>query len=278
MIYTLERISKHYPTREGSFVPALAELSLGVGEGEQLALIGKSGAGKSTLFRLLNATLRPTSGTLLFAGRDTGALGGRELRAVRRRIGTVYQQHQLVPSLSVLDNVLCGKLGGWSLWQTIRNSVSPGRIEVEEALHALEQVGLAERRRARADELSGGQQQRLAIARMLMQDPDVILADEPVASLDPALSEAIIALLVRLAETKSRRRTLIVALHTVELALAHFPRILALGDGRVAFDAPPQSIGAGALAELYRGDDSGTTNERTRGDVDPFGFRANCAR
>ncbi|HEX8422813.1 MAG TPA: ATP-binding cassette domain-containing protein, partial [Pyrinomonadaceae bacterium] len=147
MIYTLERISKHYLTREGSFVAALDELSLGVSEGEQLALIGKSGAGKSTLFRLLNATLRPTSGTLRFAGQDTGALGGRELRAVRRRIGTVYQQHQLVPSLSVLDNVLCGKLGGWSLWQTLRNTVSPGRLEVEEATHALEQVGLADRRR-----------------------------------------------------------------------------------------------------------------------------------
>jgi phosphonate transport system ATP-binding protein len=278
VIYTLERISKHYPTREGSTLRALDELSLGVREGEQLALIGKSGAGKSTLFRLLNATLRPTSGTLLFADRDTGALGGRELRALRRRIGTIHQQHQLVPSLSVLDNALCGKLGGWSLFQTLKNTVRPGRAEVEEALHALEQVGLADRRRARADELSGGQQQRLAIARMLMQDPDVILADEPVASLDPALSEAITSLLVRLAETEGRRRTLVVALHTVELALAHFPRIIALGDGRVAFDAPPQGIGAGALAELYRGDDPGRTDGKERGDVDPFGFSAHCAR
>lgn len=278
MIYTLDRISRHYPTRNGGIIRALEDLSLNVGAGEQLALIGRSGAGKSTLFRHLNVTLRPTTGTLRFDGRDTGTLAGRDLRAIRRRIGTIYQQHHLVPSLTALENALCGKLGQWSLFKTLRNTFKPGKAEVAQALHALDLVGLAERRSARADELSGGQQQRLAIARMLMQDPDVILADEPVASLDPALSEAITSLLVRLAETEGRRRTLVVALHTVELALAHFPRIIALGDGRVAFDAPPQGIGAGALAELYRGDDPGRTDGKERGDVDPFGFSAHCAR
>ena len=273
MIYQLDRVSKHYPTREGGLVRSLEDLSLGVGAGEQIALIGKSGAGKTTLFRLLNATLRPTRGTILFDNRDTATLGGRELRAVRRRIGTVYQQHHLVPSLTVLENALCGKLGQWSLLQTLRNTVHPGKLETEEALHALELVGLAERRRARADELSGGQQQRLAIARMLMQDPDVILADEPVASLDPALSEQITALLVRLAETEGRRRTLVVALHTVELALAHFPRIVALRNGRVSFDAPPREVGRDALSELYAGEEAAT--ERGR-DAEPLKLRTNC--
>lgn len=276
MIYTLDRISRHYPTRSGGIVRALEDLSLNVGAGEHLALIGRSGAGKSTLFRHLNVTLRPTTGTLRFDGRDTGTLAGRDLRAIRRRIGTIYQQHHLVPSLTALENALCGKLGQWSLFRTLRNTFKPGKAEVAEALHALDLVGLAERRNARADELSGGQQQRLAIARMLMQEPDVILADEPVASLDPALSEAITSLLVRLADEEGRRRTLIVALHSIDLALRHFPRIVALSGGRVAFDAPPQAIGGDALAEIYRGDDSGS-DDRGRRDPAPHELRVNCA-
>lgn len=274
MIYALDRITKHYLTREGP-VRSLDDLSLGVRPGEQVALIGKSGAGKTTLFRLLNATLRPTSGTLRFDGRDMAVLSGRELRAVRRRIGTVYQQHHLVPSLSVIDNTLCGRLGQWSLLHTVRSTISPTRRETEEAMHTLELVGLVDKRRARADELSGGQQQRLAIARMLMQNPDVILADEPVASLDPALSEAITSLLLRLAN-EGQRRTLIVALHDVKLALSYFPRVVGLRDGRLAFDTPPTNLRGEHLAALYAGDNA-KTKEAARRDVDPW-CELRCAR
>lgn len=261
MIYSLEAIAKHYSTRQGMVI-ALNSLTFRVQAGERLAMIGKSGSGKTTLFRLLNATLRPSVGSLHFKGQDVGDISGRDLRAMRRSIGTVYQQHQLVPSLSALDNALCGRLGRWSLLHTVRSALRPTRLETEEALHALESVGLADKRQARADELSGGQQQRLAIARVLMQDPEIILADEPVASLDPALSEAIISLLVRLAN--ERGRTLIIALHDVALALRHFPRVIALHDGRVMFDAPSTSVHGDALDALYVADEAKQTKESLR--------------
>lgn len=251
MIYTLEQVTKEFPSRAGT-TRALDGLSLSVGGSERLALIGKSGAGKTTLFRLLNATLRPTRGRLLFDGRDVGAMPARELRAMRRRVGTVYQQHYLVPSLSALDNALCGRLGDWSLWQTARSLVRPARSDVEEAEHVLELVGLKEKLRERADALSGGQQQRLAIARVLMQRADVILADEPVASLDPGLADSIMNLLHAVADDGGR--TLVVALHNVELALSHFPRVVALRDGAVAFDAEAARLGRDTLEEFYAGE------------------------
>ena len=257
MIYSLDRITKHYPAA-GGLTRSLDDLSLGVHPGERLALIGRSGAGKTTLFRLLNGMLRPTSGTLHFDGRNVGAMSGRELRAMRRRIGMVYQQHHLVPSLSALDNTLCGRLGYWSVWRTLRAALKPSRAETEWALHTLEAVGLADKRAARADELSGGQQQRLAIARALMQDPEVILADEPVASLDPGLAESIATLLVKVADERRPQRTLIVTLHTVELALRHFPRVVGVNAGRIAFDVPAAEVSRDALDILYAGSEAQT--------------------
>ncbi|GAC1445950.1 MAG: ATP-binding cassette domain-containing protein [Pyrinomonadaceae bacterium] len=266
MIYALDSITKHYMTRDGA-VHSLNGLSFGVKSGERLAMIGKSGAGKTTLFRLLNATLRPTSGTLHFDKHNVGDLTGRELRAMRRRIGTIYQQHHLVSSLSALDNTLCGRLGHWSLWRTVRSTMRPTKRDAEEALHALESVGLADKRFARADELSGGQQQRLAIARVLLQKPDVILADEPVASLDPTLAENIITLLI--AHADEQKRTLIVTLHAVELALRHFPRIVALREGRLAFDTEASRVNRDTLEDLYANEDE-RTKERNPSDADTW--------
>lgn len=275
MIYALDSIAKHYGTRSGSGeVRALDGLSFAVRTGERLAMIGRSGAGKTTLFRLLNATLRPTHGALHFDGRDVGDLMGGELRAMRRRIGTIYQQHHLVPSLSTLENTLCGRLGHWSLWRTLRSTWRPAKDDAEEAMRALEAVGLADKRFARADELSGGQQQRLAIARVLAQNPEVILADEPVASLDPALAENIVSLLVALAEKE--KRTLIVTLHAVELALRHFPRIVALRGGRLAFDAETSRVNPDAIADLYAGDRA-QTKEKTASDAETWS-KLRCAR
>lgn len=248
MVYELNNVTKEYRGRDG-VTRALDGLSLSVGKGERLALIGRSGAGKTTLFRLLNATLRPTRGGVLFEGRDVGQMSARELRAMRRRVGTVYQQHYLVPSLSVLDNALCGRLGRWSLWRTARSLVRPARPDVEEAEHVLELVGLGEKLRERADALSGGQQQRLAVARALMQQPDVILADEPVASLDPGLAESIMSLLHEVADEGGR--TLVVALHNVELALSYFPRVVGLRGGAVALDASASGLTRGGLGEFY---------------------------
>lgn len=228
-----------------------------------MALIGPSGAGKTTLFRLLNATLRPTSGSLRFDGQGVGALSGRELRAMRRRIGTIYQQHHLTPSLTALENTLCGRLGSWSLLETVRNAIRPSERERKLAMAALESVGLADKHQSRADQLSGGQQQRLAIARVLTQDPDVILADEPFASLDPALTETIAALLIGLAQ--DGKRTLVVTLHDVELALRYFPRVIALRDGRVVFDQSPERISRQALDALYAGNSTPRGAELSEG-------------
>lgn len=251
MIYSLKQVGKSYGTRNGD-VRALDELSFDVQKGERVALLGPSGAGKTTLFRLLNATLRPTNGRLEFDNRDLNALPAKDLRAIRRRIGTIYQQPHLVPSLSALQNTLCGKLGSWSLGHTLRSMFRPNRQEAERAIAALESVGLADKRQARADELSGGQQQRLTIARVLMQDPDVILADEPFASLDPALTETVGTLLMGL--VKDGRRTLVTTMHDVELALRYFPRIIAIREGRVVFDTPAGDVDARAIDALYAGE------------------------
>lgn len=277
MIYSLDEVTKNYATRNG-VVRSLAGLTFDVQPGERVALIGPSGAGKTTLFRLLNATLRPTSGVVRFDGCDVGAMSGRELRAMRRRIGTIYQQHQLVPSLTALENALCGLLGRWSLWHTLRNAVRPARREVEQAMAALESVGLADKRHARADELSGGQQQRLAIARVLMQDPQVILADEPFASLDPALTESVADLLLKLAADDRviplGRRTLVATLHDVELALRYFPRIIALSAGRLVFDKAAAQVSRDELNALYNG------NWKEAAPIAERGYRrqSGCAR
>ena len=251
MIYLLDQVTKHYGTREGP-VRALDNVSFSVNYGERVALIGKSGVGKTTLFRLLNATLRPTSGVLRFDGSEVRQMTWRELRLMRRTVGTVYQQHYLVPSLTVMDNALCGKLGQWSFWQTLRGTIRPSKLDLREAEHVLESVGLADKRQARADTLSGGQQQRLAIARVLMQSPEVILADEPVASLDPSLADSIINLLLKLAD--EGKRTLVVALHDLDLALRYFPRIVALSQGSLAFDAETACLSRTTLDEFYSRD------------------------
>ncbi len=243
MIYRLHRAGHVYPSRTGP-VPSLADLDLGISRGEHVALLGASGAGKSTLLRLLNATLRPTSGSVLFEERDLAALSRRELRQVRRRIGTVFQQPALVPPLSALQNALCGRLGSWGLLHSLRALVAPSADERRIAVAALETVGLADKAEVRADELSGGQQQRVAIARVLVQDAEVVLADEPFSSLDPGLRGQLAELLFEVA----RNRTLIAALHDVELAQS-FPRVIGLRAGRVVFDGPPEHA---PIDDLYR--------------------------
>ncbi len=255
-MYQLDRVSKVFDGR----IVAVDELDLKVRRGEKLALIGPSGAGKTTLFRMLNLTIPPTSGTLLFDGLDIGRLYGRRLREVRRRIGTVYQQHNLVPRLQVVHNVLSGKLGAWPLWRAVRSLIRPAEADL--AYEALSQVGIPEKLYDRTETLSGGQQQRVAIARTLVQNPEVILADEPVSSVDPALAAGIVKLLIELSETY--RKTLIMNLHSVDLALAHFPRVIGLRDGKISFDLPAAEVTDEHLATLYAGSQTETAEEVPR--------------
>jgi phosphonate transport system ATP-binding protein len=242
-MYRLEHVRKVFT--DGTM--AVDDVTLDIEAGERVAVIGPSGAGKTTLFRLLNATLRPTSGRLQFNAVDMASLSGRRLRQLRRRIGTVYQQHNLVPQLRVVHNVLAGRLGRWSLPKALCSLLTPQ--ECSAAMAALERVGIAEKLYARTAHLSGGQQQRVAIARVLVQDPDVILADEPISSVDPSLGRTIMELLVQRAETS--QKTLVANLHAVSLALEFFPRVIGFRQGRLAFDLPAASVSENVLAELY---------------------------
>jgi phosphonate transport system ATP-binding protein len=244
-MYRLEHVGKVFA--DGTV--AVDDVTLDIQAGERVAVIGPSGAGKTTLFRLLNATLRPTTGCLWFDGANLVSLSARRLRRLRRAIGTVYQQHNLVLQLRVIHNVLAGRLGHWSLPKALFSLVSPQERNL--ALRALEQVGIPEKLYTRTAHLSGGQQQRVAIARALVQDPDVILADEPVSSVDPTLGRTILELLLHLAETHDK--TLVANLHAVSFALDLFPRVIGFRQGSVVFDLPSAAVDDATMADLYAG-------------------------
>ncbi len=213
-------------------VTALDEVSLDVHPGELCVLIGLSGSGKSTLLRHINGLHRPTNGQILALGTDVSASNNKQLRALRRRIGFVFQQFNLVPRSTVLENVLTGSLG--RLHGPRFGVVGYSKELRREAVEHLDRVGLGDRMFQRTGTLSGGQQQRVGIARMLMQRPELVLADEPVASLDPEASRTVMDLLFRICTED--HLTVICSLHQVDLALKHGSRIVALRDGRVVLD------------------------------------------
>jgi phosphonate transport system ATP-binding protein len=226
---------------------ALADVDLALAPGERVALLGPSGAGKSTLLGLLTGRAVPSAGSVRVFGVDVGHASERELRAVRRRVGTVAQQLDLVGPLRVLHNVNAGRLGSWSLGRAVRSLLRP--VPDERALAALRRVGLEERALDRTDALSGGQQQRVAVARLLAGRPDLLLADEPVSSLDPGLAVEILRLLREAAADTGG--TLLLSLHDPELARRFADRLGGLRGGRVVFDQPAHRVDATALDELY---------------------------
>jgi phosphonate transport system ATP-binding protein len=226
---------------------ALDGIDLGIGRGEFVVIIGRSGAGKTTFLRAINRLVEPTAGTIRVAGHDVTGAGPAALRHVRRSIGMVFQQFNLVRRASVLDNVLAGRLG----WVSPLGSLL-GRFPADDrriARDCLAQVGLAHLADRRADTLSGGEQQRVAIARALAQFPAVILADEPTASLDPQLTGTIMGLLRRI--NTERGITLVVSQHQLQTALAYATRIVGFRRGRIRFDGPPAAITPAVVSAIY---------------------------
>lgn len=224
---------------------ALLPCSLRFQPGAFTVLLGASGAGKSTLLRCLNGLVSPTGGRVTAQG--IGDLGTRRnLQAHRRRTGMIFQQHQLIGRCSVLSNVLMGRLGYHS---SLRTLLPPARSEKAMALEAIERVGLIDYALRRADQLSGGQQQRVGIARAMVQQPALVLADEPVASLDPATADRVLSLLHGIC--KSDGITAIVSLHQLEFARRYADRIIALAQGAVVFDGPPVRLGQSEVTKIY---------------------------
>jgi phosphonate transport system ATP-binding protein len=238
----VEHLVKDYP----GGIRALEDVSIEVRDGEFLVLIGLSGSGKSTLLRCINRLVEPSGGRILLDDVDITAARPNELRKIRRSIGMIFQQFNLVKRSSVLTNVLTGRLGYVSQWQGLLAHF--GEEDYRRALINLERVGLRERSHQRADRLSGGQQQRVAIARALMQEPKIMLADEPVASLDPATSHSVLKYLQQI---NREGMTVICSLHFLSLARTYGTRVIALKAGRLMFDGKPSEIDADRFRSIY---------------------------
>ena len=224
----------------------LGPLDLRVPAGQRVALIGPSGAGKTTLLRLCAGVLWPTRGQVTVLGRRTGRLRGRALAELRREVGFLHQHDNLVPGLRVAHNVLMGRLGHWSLLRSLWSLLRPQQLEL--AVRALQQVELGDRLWALPGELSGGEQQRVAIARLLVQAPRLLLADEPVSALDVRLGRDVIRLLLG---TAAAHRTTITSLHSLDLLAEGFDRVLALRGGHLVFDGPRARLTRAVLQDVY---------------------------
>lgn len=238
----IEHLTKVYP----SGTVALKDVNFVVNDGEFLVVIGLSGSGKSTLLRCINRLIEPTEGRILWDDIDITQANGTELRHLRRKIGMVFQQFNLVKRSSVLTNVLSGRLGYANPWLSLIGIWS--KDDRSRALHALTRVGIADKANTRADTLSGGQQQRVGIARTLMQEPNLILADEPVASLDPVLSHSILQYLELL---NKEGITVICSLHFLDLVHRYATRVIGLKDGIKVFEGLPEEINRAKFKEIY---------------------------
>lgn len=239
----IENLTKVYP----GGTQALDNVSFEVEKGEFLAIIGLSGSGKSTLLRCINRLVEPTSGTITWDGIDVTNASQEELRKVRRRIGMVFQHFNLVDRSKVLTNVLTGRLGYSNPALSVVNRFS--KADVEKAYRQLARVGLEDKAKARADELSGGQQQRVGVARAMMQDPQIMLADEPVASLDPVLAHSIMRYLELI--NKEDGVMVLCSLHFLDLVHQYADRVIALNDGKLVFEGLPSEIDDAKFKEIY---------------------------
>jgi len=243
----LQQLDKRYPTGD----LALKNVSLNVASGEVLGLIGPSGAGKSTLIRCVNRLVQPTAGHIVLDGQDLGQLGSSGLRQARRHIGMIFQEYALVERLTVMENLLSGRLGYTGFWASWFRRFDAQ--DIDQAYLLLDRVGLSGMENKRADALSGGQRQRVGIARALMQSPKLLLVDEPTASLDPKTSRQIMRLILELCQ--ERGLAAIVNIHDVVLATEFLPRIVGLRAGSVVFDGTAAQVDHDVLTRIYGDED-----------------------
>ncbi|MFV2000308.1 MAG: phosphonate ABC transporter ATP-binding protein [Acidimicrobiia bacterium] len=239
----VENLTKIYP----GGTKALDNVTFEVERGEFLAIIGLSGSGKSTLLRCINRLIEPTEGTITWDGIDVTNASQEELRKVRRRIGMVFQHFNLVNRSKVLTNVLAGRLGYVNPALSVVNRFP--KSDLDKAHAQLARVGLEEKADSRADELSGGQQQRVGVARAMMQDPEIMLADEPVASLDPVLAHSIMQYLERI--NQDDNVMVLCSLHFLDLVHQYADRVIALNEGKLVFEGSPEEIDDEKFKEIY---------------------------
>jgi phosphonate transport system ATP-binding protein len=246
-VIEVRRLSKSYV--EGK--PVLTDINLSIAPRGIAAVIGPSGTGKSTLIRCINRLVEPSAGEILFDGHDLVKLDASELRLARRHIGMVFQEFNLVERLTVMENLLSGRLGYVSPWRAWRRAFP--KDDIRKAFELLDVVGLTGFAHRRADALSGGQRQRVGIARAVMQEPKLLLADEPTSSLDPKTSVEIMELLAGVG--RERRIAVLVNMHDVDLAKRFADRVVGMSAGRIVYDGPPQYLTDDVLKQIYGGED-----------------------
>ena len=250
----LENLTKRYNTGD----LALQGIDLSIPSGQVLALIGPSGAGKSTLIRCINRLVEPTNGSAILNELNLTKLSSRALRKSRRKMGMIFQEYALVERLTVMENVLSGRLGYVGFWKSFLRKFP--KKDVNDAFRLLDRVGLLEMADKRADELSGGQRQRVGICRALIQDPDLLLVDEPTASLDPKTSRQIMRLINELCQ--ERGLTAIINIHDVLLAQMFSQRIVGLALGNIVYDGSPEGLTPEVLTKIYGEEDWSATIEK----------------
>lgn len=242
-----EHITKTFGTRK-----AVDQVSFSIDRPQMIGVIGRSGAGKSTLLRMINRLTPATAGRILFKGEDILSLKGATMRRWQRDCAMVFQQFNLVPRLDVVTNVMLGRLNGHGTFKSLFNVFSAD--DVNAALAALDRLGIAQEAPKRAEELSGGQQQRVAIARALMQDPHMVLADEPIASLDPMNAKIVMDALREIHERDNK--IVLCNLHTLDTARSYCDRVIGMRDGQIVFDGDPEALSTDVAREIYGADES----------------------
>lgn len=243
MGFSLQQLSFEH----SSGTPTLSQISLAAQAGECIAIIGPSGSGKTTLLSILATALKPSQGTAQILGEHPWKLSKSSLKLLRSKIGLVHQAPPIPPRQRVITAILAGRLGQWPLWKSILSLVYP--VDIAGPQSCLERLELTDKLFDRCDCLSGGQLQRVGVARVMYQEPQLILADEPVSAMDPVLSDQTIGVLIE--EAHKRKATLVASLHAVDIALRWFPRIVGIRDGQVAFDLPSSEVSESILRELY---------------------------